>query len=205
MEQQSLQFAQMPQHLTSSSSSHRSRFSVRFSLSSFLGGSSIYSNSPRFVISPPQKQQQFSLPLNSTRDARNITSQPLSPRTMRSRSSTRSLIDPATVVEPPVQPLDLHGFWYGAHHMANAPQQMISPTFSATSLEDVVIQQDANRRQRHRHQGKRRYKMITRRAFREPKVRVKASMASAFGITLLASLALCKLLSEHSNVEGAKS
>lgn len=185
---------EMPPHPPAPDPAYRAPSSVRFSLSSFLGRSSIYSNSPGLVGSQPLKKQ-------SARDAVDHCS-PC--RTMRSRTSTRSLIDPGTTAETALRPLDPtpHESWYRPLHSttpsAYPPQQIFAHASSTTMVRGTLSPGEARVQRKPRgHHRRRRYGKMTREAFKDPKVRTKASLTLAFGITLFATLAVCKLLFLH--------
>ena len=184
----------LPRPAPTTTPAHRSRFSMRFGLTSLVGTSSLYSNSPRMSSSPQPKPDRIRFTLNSVRDARTDPTSAHPVRGMRSRSSTRSIIDASTAPIPCVEPLDVPRSWYGTNERLQthgAPQELPSPTSSNGNIEETVLLQDANTRRRSRTKYTKRYKAITREAFHDPRVRAKASLSIAFGITLFAALAVC--------------
>ena len=179
---------------TPTRASHRSRFSMRFSLSSFLGGSSIYSNSPPLPNAVSPKPDRFRFTLNSTRDTRTVPT-PTTVRAMRPRSSTRSLIDAAMNPAPRVEPLNAQRSCYGATEPTAMPieeeAELSSPASSTRTLAETVIPQENNSRS-HRTRRRKQGRKITKAAFKDPKVRSKAALAIAFGVTFFIGLAVCK-------------
>jgi hypothetical protein len=169
------------------------RFNLRNSMSSVFRGSSVYSQSPRPAGSPnPRLEARFRLS-NPVRGVRMMTN---NLRSVRSRSSTRSLIDASILPISNVQPLSLPYASEGGTGVP-LPSPALTPTpervLSGARLPDLVPQQDARRSRRQARRPKRRSRIFSKDAFKHRKVRIKARMSIAFGWTLMVALALCTL------------
>jgi len=177
---------------SAAASQQLTRFNLRSSMSSVFRGSSVYSQSPRPAgSSSPKQEARFRLS-NPVRGVRMMTN---NLRSVRSRSSTRSLIDASILPVSNVRPLSLPRSSEGGTGVP-PPSPTLTPTprrVSGARLQDLVPQQDARRSRRQARRPKKRSRIFSKGAFKHRKVRMKATMSIIFGWTLMVALALCTL------------
>jgi len=151
--------------------------------------------------SPEAQARTFSVPLflsttneSSARPNRHFESR-FWPRSTRSRTSIRSVIEGAVPWTSPVQRLSVPGLnrtqaIHSIRSMSAEPPAVYPPRSQGASLDELVSEQDrpsaglSSWRFRERA-------TLSKRAFRRRRVRVKARMSIAFGITLVTALVIC--------------